>query len=168
MQQPGIRKSLWFLLSKINQQNQILQGKNYDSVFAWGIFRLSWNEKLYVRYIDRWTHELAVLQGQIGIVLLLSHATVSKRAPLPLFHHILHINKIAREWSERDKEKRKGEKEEEREKQIDRLVARSVIVILGGWMNVFDGHCRLRQRECLKTREMGLGPQEGNQWMRGM
>lgn len=44
--------------------------------------------------------------------------------------------------------------------QIDRLVARSVIVILGGWMNVFDGHCRFREGECLKTREIGLGPWE--------
>lgn len=25
-------------------------------------------------------------------------------------------------------------------------------------MNVFDGHCRFREGECLKTREIGLGP----------
>lgn len=67
---------------------------------------------------------------------------------------------------ERHRESRK--KEKERGIQIDRLVARSVIVILGGWMNVFDGHCRFRQGECLKTREIGLGPREGNQCVRGM
>lgn len=27
-------------------------------------------------------------------------------------------------------------------------------------MNVFDGHCRFREGECLKTREIGLGPWE--------
>lgn len=27
-------------------------------------------------------------------------------------------------------------------------------------MNVFDGHCRFREGECLKTREIGLGPRE--------
>lgn len=56
----------------------------------------------------------------------------------------------------------------ERGKQIDCLVDRSVIVILGGRMNVFDGCCRFRQGERLKTREIGLGPQEGNQCARGM
>lgn len=66
----------------------------------------------------------------------------------------------------RDRERRK--KAKERGEQIDRLVARSVIVILGGWMNVFDGHCRFRQGECLKTREIGWGPQEENQCVRGM
>lgn len=74
-----------------------------------------------VKNIDKWTHELAVLQGQIVIALLLSHATLSKRPVVSLFHHILHINKIAREWSEGDKERAKRirereKKEEERER----------------------------------------------------
>lgn len=74
------------------------------------------------------------------------------------------MKETKRERGEREKE----EGERERGIQIDRLVARSVIVILGGWMNVFDGHCRFRQGECLKTREIGLGPREGNQCVRGM
>lgn len=138
-------------------------------------FQLNW-KVTRVKNIDRWTCELVVLQGQIVIALLLSHATVSKTSALSLFHHIQHINKIAREWSEGDKEgkrrennrERRRKKEKERGIQIDRLVARSLIVILGGWMNVFDGHCRFRQGECLKTREIGLGPREGNQCARGM
>lgn len=73
-----------------------------------------------------------------------------------------------RKRRERERECERRRKEKERGKQIDRLVARSVIVILGGWMNVFDGQCRFRQEECLKTREIGLGPREGNQCVRGM
>lgn len=69
-----------------------------------------------VKNRDRWTYELAVLQGQIVIALLLSHATVSKRSALSLFHHILHINKIAREWSEGDKERKRREGEGRRGK----------------------------------------------------
>lgn len=130
------------------------------------------NDKLCVKNIDRWTYELAVLQGQRGIALLLSRATVSEPSALSLFHHILHINKTAGERHEGDKDERNREmrrrRSSERGKQIDCLVDRSVIVILGGWMNVFDGHCRFRQGEQLKTREIGLGPQEGNQCARGM
>lgn len=104
--------------------------------------------------------------------MLLSRAAVSEPSALSLFHHILHINKTAGERRGGDKEKRNREmrrrRRSERGKQIDCLVDRSVIVILGGWMNVFDGRCRFRQGERLKTREIGLGPQEGNQCARGM
>lgn len=74
------------------------------------------------------------------------------------------------ETEEKDEKKHTERRKTEKERgiQIDRLEARSVIVILGGWMNVFDGHCRFRQGECLKTREIGLGPREGNQCVRGM
>lgn len=100
-------------------QNRILQVKNYDCTFAWMICRLPLKWKVTcVKNIDRWTNELAVLQGQIVIALLLSHATVSKRSVLSLFHHILHINKIAREWSEGEGEKEKREeKKRERERE---------------------------------------------------
>lgn len=132
------------------------------------------NEKLCVKNIDRWTYELAVLQGQIGIALLRSHATVSKPSALSLFHHILHINKTAREWSEGDKgRKRKergrerGKTEKERGKQIDRLVSRSVIVILVGWMNVFDGHCRFRQRRVSENERNWFGPSGGESMCEG-
>lgn len=132
-----------------------------------------------VKNPDGWTHELVALQGQTAIALLLSHATVSKQSALSLFHHILHINKTAKEWSGRGprgreekggkKDTRKRKEEGKREKiQIDRLVAISVIVIPGGWMNVFDGHCRFRERERLKTREIGSGPRERNQCVGGI
>lgn len=49
-----------------------------------------------------------------------------------------------------------------REIQIDCLVAKSVTVIFGRWINGFDGGCRLRQREWLETREIGLNPRELN------
>lgn len=67
------------------------------------------NDKLCVRNIDRWTFELAVLQGQRGIALLLSRAAVSEPSALSLFHHILHINKTAGEQHRGDKEKRNQE-----------------------------------------------------------
>lgn len=48
-----------------------------------------------------------------------------------------------------DERRREGKphrrrKENGEQIQIDRMVARSVIVILGGWMNVSDVHCRFR------------------------
>lgn len=66
--------------------------------------------------MDGWTYELVVLQGQIVIRLLLSRATVSEPSALSLFHHILHINKIARGWSEgnRRKEMRRRERTTQR------------------------------------------------------
>lgn len=96
---------------------QTLQIKNYDCLIPWMICRLSLTWRVScVKNRDRWTYELAVLQGQIVIALLLSHATVSKRSVLSLFHHILHINKIAREWSEGDKERKRREGEGRRGK----------------------------------------------------
>lgn len=70
-----------------------------------------------VKNIDKWTYELAVLQGQIVIVLLLSHATLSKGPAPSLFHHILHINKKASEWSEGDKERAKRIRESEKKEE---------------------------------------------------
>lgn len=67
--------------------------------------------------------------------------------PLTLFHDILYI---------------RARKESEREIQIDCLAAKSVIVIFGGWINGFDGWCRLKQRDWLETREIGLNPRELN------
>lgn len=72
-------------------------------------------------------------------------------------------------------ERRETEKEQQGI-QIDRLVARSVIVTRGGWMNVFDGRCGFEQGrggakrgQSLKTREIGSGAsREGNQCVRGM
>ena len=96
----------------------------------WSVgFSLPWKVTC-VKTTDRWTLELAVLQGQIVIALLLSHATVSERSAASLFHHILHINKTAREWNEGDRERERGRRQTKKEKgiQIDRLVARSVIV----------------------------------------
>lgn len=37
--------------------------------------------------------------------------------------------------------------------QINCLATRSVIVVFGGWINGFDGCCRLEQRNWLKTRD---------------
>ncbi len=47
-------------------------------------------------------------------------------------------------------------------KQIDCLAAKSVTVIFGGWINGFDGCCRLKQRDWLETREIALNPRELN------
>lgn len=89
-----------------------------------------------VKYIDRWTQELTVLQGQMVIALLLSHAT--KICTLTFSSYSAHQQNSTRmKW--RGQIERGREKKKEKGIQIDRLVARSVIVILGGWMNVFDG-----------------------------
>lgn len=80
------------------------------------------------------------------IVTLTCHCV--KWSVLLLFHHTPHINRTAGGWSgRREKEGRKVSQKKggEREQvQIDRMVARSVIVILDGWMNVFDVYCRFR------------------------
>lgn len=63
--------------------------------------------------------------------------------PLTLFHDIVYIQGV-------------------REIQIDCLVAKSVTVIFGRWINGFDGRCRLKQSDWLETREIGLNPRELN------
>lgn len=65
--------------------------------------------------------------------------------PLSLFHDILYIHS-----------------RREREIQIDCLANKSVTVIFGRWINGFDGCCRLKQRDWLETREIGLNPRELN------
>lgn len=74
------------------------------------------NDKLRVKNIDRWTYELAVLQGQRGIALLLSRADVSEPSALSLFHHILHINKNSgRTARRRQREEEPRDEKEEKE-----------------------------------------------------
>lgn len=87
------------------------------------------------------------------VVTLTQHGD-KKPSAASLFHHILHINKTARRWNEEEGlwgrgrgsiRQREKKKTKEKEIQIDRVLLRSVIVTLLGWMNVSDGHCRFRQ-----------------------
>lgn len=61
---------------------------------------------------DGWTFELAALQGQDGIALLLSRAAASEASALSLFHHSLHINETAGENGAEETKGRGAEKEE--------------------------------------------------------
>lgn len=81
------------------------------------------------------------------VVTLTCHSV--KWSALLLFHHIPHINKTEGGWSGgRENEGRKATQKKEGRKeqiQIDRSVTGSVVVLLGGWMNVLDIHCRFRE-----------------------
>lgn len=46
--------------------------------------------------------------------------------------------------------------------QIDCFGIKSVKVIFGGWINGFDGCCRLKQRDWQDPKKIGLNPRELN------